>query len=166
MYLQRLQQELKSATQGCAPGTLAQGPAGKWNCGEILEHLYLTYHGTNKGISKCLSRGAPLATRSTAKQKLQTFVVLTLGYLPSGTEAPERARPSGKLEAVLDIIFPEIERMDTGLAECERRFGAKTKIFDHPIFGPLSAAQWRKFHWIHGRHHARQIRERITQVQQ
>jgi hypothetical protein len=25
----------------------------------------------------------------------------------------------------------------------------------------LTAGEWRKFHWVHGRHHARQIRERI-----
>jgi hypothetical protein len=25
--------------------------------------------------------------------------------------------------------------------------------------GPLTGAQWRKFHLVHGRHHARQIRQ-------
>jgi hypothetical protein len=28
----------------------------------------------------------------------------------------------------------------------------------------LTADQWRRFHWIHGRHHARQIRERVGKV--
>ncbi|MGZ4836286.1 MAG: DUF1569 domain-containing protein [Terriglobales bacterium] len=32
---------------------------------------------------------------------------------------------------------------------------------DHPFLGPLTADEWRKFHWVHGRHHTRQIRERI-----
>jgi hypothetical protein len=32
---------------------------------------------------------------------------------------------------------------------------------DHPFLGPLTASQWRKFHLVHGRHHARQIRERM-----
>jgi hypothetical protein len=26
------------------------------------------------------------------------------------------------------------------------------------MLGPLTAGQWRKFHLIHGRHHAKQIR--------
>jgi hypothetical protein len=30
-------------------------------------------------------------------------------------------------------------------------------VLDHLILGPLTAAQWRKFHWIHGRHHVKQI---------
>jgi len=32
---------------------------------------------------------------------------------------------------------------------------------DHLFLGPLTANEWRKFHWVHGRHHARQIRERM-----
>jgi hypothetical protein len=52
--------------------------------------------------------------------------------------------------------------METGFNDCECRFGSATKILDHPILGPLTAEQWRKFHWVHGRHHARQIRERAN----
>jgi len=50
--------------------------------------------------------------------------------------------------------------MESGFDDCERRFGVTTKIMDHPLLGPLTASQWRKFHLVHGRHHAQQIRER------
>ncbi len=100
--------------------------------------------------------------RATARQRLATMVVANLGYLPGGRKAPERATPRGmSLEEVGQAIAPELERMVLGLEDCERRFGARTKITDHPFLGPLTANQWRKFHWIHGRHHARQIRERM-----
>jgi hypothetical protein len=29
---------------------------------------------------------------------------------------------------------------------------------DHPILGPLTGGQWRKFHLVHGLHHVKQIR--------
>ncbi|MGZ7099671.1 MAG: DUF1569 domain-containing protein [Candidatus Angelobacter sp.] len=29
---------------------------------------------------------------------------------------------------------------------------------DHPVLGPLTAAEWRKFHLVHGLHHVKQIR--------
>jgi hypothetical protein len=32
---------------------------------------------------------------------------------------------------------------------------------DHPFIGPLTADQWRKFHWVHGRHHIRQMQDRM-----
>jgi hypothetical protein len=63
-------------------------------------------------------------------------------------------------EEVQQAIVPELQRMALGLDDCERRFGTRTKIMDHLFLGPLTADEWRKFHWVHGRHHARQIRQR------
>ena len=161
-YLERLRQELEDAIGGASPSALAQAPAGKWNAAQILEHLFLTYKNTNRGMAKCLERGAPLATRATLKQRVATLLVVNLGYLPGGRKAPERATPRGMSpEDVQQAIAPELQKMGSGLDDCERRFGARTKIMDHPILGPLTAEEWRKFHWVHGRHHAQQIRQRV-----
>lgn len=160
--LERLRQELEDAMGGASPSALAQAPAGKWNAAQILEHLFLTYKNTNRGMAKCLEQSAPLATRATLKHRVATFLVVKLGYLPGGRQAPERATPRGMPpEEVLRAIAPELQKMGSDLDECERRFGARTKIMDHPFLGPLTAEEWRRFHWVHGRHHARQIRERI-----
>lgn len=161
-YLERLQQELEDAIGDADPNALAQAPAGKWNAAQILEHLFLTYRNTNRGMAKCLGQSASLATRATLKQRVATLLVVKLGYLPGGRQAPERATPRGMpLDEVVSAITPELQRMGSDLNECERRFGTRTKIMDHPFLGPLTAEEWRKFHWVHGRHHARQIREQI-----
>ena len=159
--LARLRQELEAAIAGLTEISMAQAPKGKWNSAQILEHLFLTYKNTNRGLAKCLEKGTPLATAATLKQRVGTLLVVNLGYMPGGAKAPERAVPRGMpSEEVRETIFAEIQRMESGLNDCARRFGAGTKIMDHPILGPLTANQWRKFHWVHGRHHARQIRER------
>jgi hypothetical protein len=161
-YLERLRQELEDAKAGASPSALAQAPAGKWNAAQILEHLFLTYKNTNRGMAKCLETGAPLATRATLKHRVATLLVVNFGYMPAGRKAPERSTPRGMSpEEVQQAIAPELQRMSSGLEDCERRFGARMKILDHPFLGPLTADEWRKFHWVHGRHPARQIRERI-----
>lgn len=161
-YLERLRRELEDATAGVSENVFAQGPAGKWNSAQILEHLLLTYRGTNRGIAKCLQNGAPLATQAKLKDRIAKLVVLNLGYMPGGRKAPERALPRGvaREEGRL-AVGPELHKMETGLQDCERKFGPTAKIMDHPFLGPLTAKEWRKFHWVHGRHHARQIRERV-----
>jgi hypothetical protein len=63
-------------------------------------------------------------------------------------------------EEVRGAILPEIQKMDAGFEECVRKFGPGARILDHPVLGPLTAKQWRRFHLAHGQHHARQIRER------
>jgi len=161
-YLERLQRELDEAVGHAEAGDLVKAPAGKWSAAQILEHLFLTYLHTNRGLAKCLEEGVPLATRATLKDRFATLSVVTLGYLPGGRQAPERAIPRGmSSEEARQAITPELEKMGSGLDDCERRFGVRTKILDHPFLGPLTANEWRKFHWVHGRHYARQIRERI-----
>jgi hypothetical protein len=161
-YLEKLRQELEETMTVAGPERMGEGPAGKWTPTQVLEHLYLTYYNTNKGIAKCLEKGATLATAATLKNRLQAFVVVKLGYFPRGRKAPERAEPKGMpADEVRRAILPEVQKMDEGFAECERKFGPRTKILDHPVLGPFSVAQWRMFHWVHGRHHARQMRERF-----
>ena len=164
-YLERLRHELDDAVGKAGAGDLAKAPSGKWSAAQILEHLFLTYMHTNRGLEKCLEQGAPLATRATLRDRIATALVVKLGYLPEGRKAPERAVPRGmSSEEARLAILPELQKMGSGLDDCERRFGVRTKILDHPILGPLTAEEWRKFHWVHGRHHARQIRERMGKL--
>ncbi|MFZ3263130.1 MAG: DUF1569 domain-containing protein [Terriglobales bacterium] len=159
--LARLRQELEAAIAGMAESAMIRAPEGKWNSAQILEHLFLSYKGTNRGLARCLEKGSPLATRATLKQRLDSLVVIGLGYMPEGRKAPAVAMPRGTpAKEVRETIFAEIQEMESGLNEWERRFGARTKIMDHPLLGPLTASQWRRLHLVHGRHHARQIRER------
>jgi hypothetical protein len=161
-HLERLRKELESTLTGVTPVQLANTPEGKWSPALVLEHLWLTYKNTNKGLAKCLEKGAPLATPATLSHRVKTFVVVGIQFLPGGAKAPERAVPrEAACDEVLSSIFPELKQMDSSLAECERKFGSSTKILDHPVLGPLTARQWQTFHWVHGRHHARQIRERL-----
>jgi hypothetical protein len=161
-YLERLRRELEDAVGSAGASDLAKAPAEKWSAAQILEHLFLTYKHTNRGLEKCLEQGAPSATRATLKDRFATVLVLKLGYLPTGRKAPERSVPRGMSpEAVQPAITAELKRMVSDLDDCERKFGGRAKILDHPVLGPLTADEWRKFHWIHGRHHARQIRDRI-----
>jgi hypothetical protein len=67
------------------------------------------------------------------------------------------------VEKVRSEVGVKIAAMDAILAKCEAQFG-RGKVLDHPILGPLTAAQWRKFHFVHGRHHVKQILRLREQV--
>ena len=156
-HLAELQQTLQSATNGLSEQQLSWHPAGKWCIAEVLEHLYLTYTGTIKGFERALAAGKSTARPRTWADRGRAFVVVGLGYLPSGRQAPAVARPIGlPREKVLAEIVPKIAEMDEIIRRCEQQIGAGTKL-DHPILGPLTLRQWRKFHLVHGRHHAKQI---------
>jgi Protein of unknown function (DUF1569) len=137
---------------------LTRHAPGKWSVAEVLEHLYLTYTGTVKGFERCLHSGGPLAGSPTFRQRCRALVVVGAGYMPGGRQAPTYTRPRGMpAERVVAEIQAQITAMDEIIAQCEARYGRRVKLIDHPALGPLTAQQWRKFHWVHGQHHLRQI---------
>jgi hypothetical protein len=155
--LEELKQALESAVEGMSNEQMSWHPADKWCVAEVLEHLYLTYTGTVKGFERVLEAGKPLAARASMRHRWRRLVVLGFSYLPEGRKAPKQTVPRGlPVEKVRAEIGVKLAAMDAIVAQCEARFG-RGKVLDHPILGPLTAAQWRKFHLIHGRHHVKQI---------
>ena len=160
-YLERLQQAIASATRGMTSDELTRHAEGKWCVAEILEHLYLTYTGTQKAFERCLKAGKPLAGVPTFKQRVAATAVTDFGYFPGGRKSPDQVVPRGmSVEKVVAGIGPQIAAMDKLITQCEERYGSRIKILDHPVLGPLTARQWRKFHLAHGRHHVKQIMQR------
>jgi hypothetical protein len=157
--LEKLKQALESAVEGMSSEQLSWHPAEKWCAAEVLEHLYLTYAGTIKGFERVMESGKPLATRASMKQRWRTLVVVGLGHMPSGRKAPAMTQPRGlPAEKVRSEVGAKLVAMDAIIAQCEARFGRGIHLLDHPILGPLTATQWRKFHLVHGRHHEKQLR--------
>jgi hypothetical protein len=157
-YLQRLQDAINSATDGLTEEALGRHPEGKWCTAEILEHLYFTYTGTIKGFERCIQNGKPMARPPKWMDHVRKFVVIRLNHLPEGRTAPKNTVPRGMpTEQVRADVSSKIAAMDAIIAEAEAKFGARTRLVDHPILGPLRAQEWRKFHWVHGTHHVRQI---------
>ncbi len=153
-----LQRAIADAILGMTPEDLTRHPEGKWSTAEILEHLNLTYIGTVKGLGRCITSGETTASPDRSAKRLQRITVTKLGYFPNGRKSPERVLPRGlPAEQVKAEILENVARMQALIDECEARFGKRKPIADHPILGPLTAPEWRKFHLVHGRHHVKQI---------
>jgi hypothetical protein len=155
--LEKLQREIGAATAGLSPEQLSWHPPRKWCAVEVIEHLYLTYTGTIKGFERFVAAGKAQTALPTWAQRRRKLVVLGLSYLPSGREAPPFTRPKGlPAEKVLAEIEGKIAEMDATIGQCEAKMGGG-KLLDHPILGPLTGGEWRKFHLVHGLHHVKQI---------
>ncbi len=156
-YLQKALDAIQRETNGMAVAQLAWHPHAKWSTAEILEHLSLGFSSTSKLMERCLQRGRAEARKATVREWVSTFAVVTLGYFPSGRQAPEWTRPRGldAAEAV-ENICAALKEMDEKITAAENRLGSGVVAL-HPIIGPLTARQWRKFHWEHTRHHMKQV---------
>jgi len=156
--LEKLKCALESAVEGMSSDQMSWHPPGKWCAAEVLEHLYLSYTGTIKGFQRLLEAARPSATRPSLNQRWRVLVVVGFGFLPIGRKAPPVTEPRGlPVEKVRREVGMKIEALDAIIADCESRFGREVILLDHPMLGPLTGRQWRKFHLVHGMHHRKQI---------
>lgn len=156
--IERIAAAIDAAVAGMTVEQLAWRPeAGQWSAAQVLEHLSLTYGGTARLLRKLAANGGSSASRPTTSQRFAAFVVTRLGYFPPGRTAPEVVRPAGAApELALQQVRETLAAMDAGLAAAQEKFRPGQKA-DHPVLGPLTLRQWRRFHWVHTRHHMRQI---------
>lgn len=154
---------LDRTLDGLEPPALARRPPGKWSGAEIVEHLARSYHATSVALRKALDSGSPRGRPRTLGQRVACFVVLTLGHLPSGRQAPQAVLPTG---AAPEVVVPEARQrllqLDGALADAHDRFGPTALVAQHPILGGLTADEWRRFHFVHTRHHCRQLTGRVA----
>ena len=160
-HLQQCLHILEQATSNCGPHAARRRLPDQWSAAEVVEHLQRAYLATAKGLERCLENGAPMATPVSFKKRLQSFVLLELGYFPEGRQAPKGVIPTGTFDmpAVLNAARKDLDRLDAAALRARDRFG-RVKVMDHPILGAFSVDQWLRFHLAHTRHHEKQIRER------
>jgi hypothetical protein len=154
----QLQEAIRNAIRDMSPEDFARHPEGKWSSAEILDHLNLTYLGTIKNGERCLATGKPGSGSGRRTRRWRRRLIVWVGLFPPGRRAPERVCPRGTpVQQVKGEILHNIARMDEVICKLEERFGRRLPVADHPVLGPLTAGEWRKFHLVHGKHHARQI---------
>jgi DinB superfamily len=156
--LEELRTALTEAIRGMSAEDLCRHPEGKWSAAEILDHLNLTYIGTVKNLERCVQAGHTRASSDRGSKRWQRWGITKLGYFPPGRKSPERVRPRNlPAEQVGAEVIQNLEQMQQVIAECEVLFGDTRPVADHPILGPLTTKEWRRFHLVHGKHHAKQI---------
>ncbi|HUS19347.1 MAG TPA: DUF1569 domain-containing protein [Terriglobales bacterium] len=158
--LQKALGDIDSATAGMTEPELRCHPQGKWCAAEILEHLSLAFEHTVRGMNRCLAAGKNLGDEPTLKQRIFHAVVLDLRHFPTGRKSPELVAPKGELGGLeaLEKIRTNLIAMDQTLAVCREKLGTRGRLANHPILGPLTNEQWCTFHYVHTRHHMKQIR--------
>jgi hypothetical protein len=160
--LESVRRATERATRDAAPEAWLRAPQGHWNSLQVLEHLMLTYTATTKGLLRTMEAGQPDRSGRSLAERVRGFYVLRVGRFPRGIDSPKQAIPKSAMsDEPLRRFNDALVAMDATLADAEKRFGMRTRLLRHPVLGPLTAQQWRRFHQVHGRHHLRQVVARL-----
>ena len=162
--LHKLERKLLQSLAGLSATQTQATPSARpeaWSIQQIVEHLVLTYKVSSADIEARIAKGHPVKTKSSIQQHVGQFWLIKLGRFPHGFEAPKALAPSGMAPVknggeLAERVSGALSRLDAVAGVAEKMFGAKRSV-THLRLGPLSMAQWRRFHLVHGMHHVRQI---------
>ena len=163
--LHQLQRELAASLHNLdATQTQLQPPSrpNKWSIQQIVEHLFLTYSGTETAINARLTKRTPTRARPTLTHRVFQIAVTRCGYFPTGRKAPEMVTPQPTThplsgDDLTQATAEHLSHLDLLFTEAETLFGPGSQCASHAVLGPLNINQWRKFQLIHGEHHLKQI---------
>lgn len=164
-YITKALQLLDEMTAGLTEEDLTRAQDGKWSPAQVLEHLGKAFGGSAKAFELQLQAGELQPMRPlTFKDRVGIFLICKVGYFPEGRKAPPMTLPA---EAPLGLATLQrtrenLVRAGKALDQMEEKWGTGVKVFTHPVLGPLTVSQWRKFHFVHARHHMKQVRARAT----
>ena len=163
--LEQLQRRFNTTVYGltAAETQLRTGddPA-RWSIQQIVEHLLMTYALSAEVFERRIARGTPTKAEPTFAEWMGQVLVLRLGRFPQGRKAPSVVMPGNSSEEprtgeeLVRRTGEALLRFDELAANAEILFGGRRSI-KHQVLGPLSVADWRQFHLIHGKHHFKQI---------
>jgi hypothetical protein len=133
--------------------------AGKWNPGQIAEHLVLAYDA----LLSELGGGQGLRLRKSWWIRLWIRLrylpmVLQQGRLPNGAPAVREIRPGPEpreRRVVVEALRERSERFERELTRAFEAGGGRR--LTHPFFGRLAPAQTFKLVAVHLEHHRKQI---------
>jgi len=163
--LDDLQLNLRATLTGLDAQAVQQRPAGRadaWSIQQISEHLSRTYGATIAAFEDRMVKGHCTRTSASMRQLLGQFMITKLGRFPEGRVAPEAVAPRSTVamesgDAIFERLAARIAVMQTLLMQAEREFGRKQRCTSHMVLGPMSVDSWRRFHWVHGQHHLKQM---------
>jgi Protein of unknown function (DUF1569) len=140
-------------------------PPGKWSVAEIIEHLSLAFVVTTKAGKAVLRDKLPPLQKPTGVQRVMVWIVVDVGYFFMRVKAPRMVSPRGlRPREARDALLQNLTEMDELLNVAEQKCGARKEFLPHPFLGPMTVEQWRKFHWVHTRHHMRQVKSLRRQL--
>jgi hypothetical protein len=156
-YLEQTRRILEDAVNGMSDEEMAESRNGKWSTAQIVEHLSLAFGATAAGMERTAAAEKIEVRKPSLRDRIATLAVTRLEYIPTGRKAPQYTVPSGIAPGdALRQVHENLIAMDAAITRAEQKWGSGL-ISVHPILGPLNPDQWRKFHLVHCRHHAKQI---------
>jgi hypothetical protein len=128
-----------------------------WSLAQVCEHLALAIQRTVDAPAPVDAALLPkfywvhIGPARRLQRRLIKHVMFWSGRIPAGVPAPDFAQPSPStdLDSAIQLLDSTAHAFDRKHARADATWN------DHPLLGPMTGAEWRRFHEVHAQHHFR-----------
>ena len=140
-----------------------KAPAGHWCSAQIVEHLALGIEWCAAGFEDRRARDPMVRRPLKLLERIARILVMDLGFFPPFMQAPDRSVPPEKVErGAAEMHFRAALEHTDKVVKLLLPTRSRDLFVKHPRLGDLTLEEWLEFHVRHARHHAKQIRQRLS----
>jgi hypothetical protein len=160
-HLERLEPLILQPLHGLSKNDWHGAPRGKWSIVQIVQHVAIGIDLVAHSFRE-LAESLPMDRQNKPHQTVLRHLTLGAGHYPGTLKALPHAKPDAKPDA--ELVSAQF-RM--GVEEYRKLTGSwpqdaqLSRFVPHPLLGDLNLPEWIRFHYLHSRHHAREIRARL-----
>lgn len=165
----KIREKLKNTVSGLTDeqaNFLSEESGGKWTAANIVEHIAIVQEAMTRISAKLLTEAQNRGVKADGAAKIsRNFLQKASEMKDKKFEAPERARPSGKLSITESLAkMEETRRKLEDLRPLFESVECSDFKFPHPAFGDLTAHEWLALVGGHESRHIRQIENILSRI--
>lgn len=138
-----------------------RAPDGVWSIAQIVQHVAIGIDLVARSFRE-LGDAEPMARQCKPHQRVLRHLTLGTGQYPGTLRALPHAKPDPKPER--DLVTAQFRMGVEQYREIDAEWPTERKaerFVPHPVLGDLNFPEWVRFHFLHCRHHAGEIRRRM-----
>ena len=160
-HLARLEPLVLSPLHGVSDAAWYRAPKGKWSIAQIVQHVAIGVDLVARSFAE-LADAQPMQRQNRPHETVLRHLTLGIGHYPGPLKALPQATPDAKpdRELVTAQFRMGVEQYK-GIAATWTKEQQQERFVPHPLLGDLSFPEWVRFHYLHCRHHAGEIQQRL-----
>lgn len=161
--LDRLEPMVLVPLHGVSGDDWHKAPRGKWTLAQILQHLAIGVDVVGTTLEQRADKH--MCRRAKPHQTVLRHLILGLGAIPGGLKAPAVTKPEDQPDP--ELIAAQFRMGVEKLRELAGTWPKDLQLnryVGHPFLGDLNLPEWVRFHYLHCRHHAKQLRDRVSWI--
>jgi hypothetical protein len=160
-HLERLEPLILKPLHGLDGDRWHRAPRGRWSIVQIVQHVAIGIDLVARSFRE-LAESSQMERQHEPQQTVLRHLTLGVGHYPGALKALPHAKPDAKPDP--ELVSAQFRMGVEEYRDLSKSWSQESQLsrfVPHPLLGDLNLPEWIRFHYLHCRHHGREIQSRL-----